>query len=118
MTREARQRRIRKLVERYQRLMALDHWMLTLRFESEPSGAACAADDEYLQATLVFDLDTLAEADDDATVRHELSHCLTWELLRCAEHLAGERPDALEMVRAASERCTTMIERMRIWQTH
>ena len=112
-----RQRRILRLVRRYQRLMGLDRWDVTVRFEVDKEDAAgCSADDEYLRAMLSFDLNGFPPEDDDTFVRHELLHCVVWEMLRVAEGLAGENEAAKEAVRAANERCVTMLERMPIWQ--
>ncbi len=119
---KARERRVLALVRFYQRWMGLGNWDLKVRFsdkgcgEKEEAGAACTASDEYLQATLYFDLDRIPAGEEPDFIRHELAHCLTWELLRVAEHLAGEDKNAQEMVRAASERCTTLVERMPIWR--
>lgn len=100
--------------------MGLAQWDIAVRFERsddmEPEAAACNADDEYLRATLYFDLEHSDPSDDQGNVIHELAHCLTWELLRVAEHLAGRDRNAKEMVRAASERCTTLIERIPLWR--
>ena len=115
-TMTARQQHILALVKRYQRLMGLADWHIDVVFCAEKEGAACSADDEYLQAIVHFDTTVLKPADDAEVVRHELAHCLTWELLRVAEHLAKGNEIALEMIRAASERCTTLVERMPVWR--
>lgn len=110
-----RQRRVLALVQRYQRLLGLERWQIHVMFEADEDGAACSADDEYLRADICFDLTKIDEANEAGTVRHELLHCLTWEMLRVAEHLAKRDRVALEMVRAASERTVTLLERMPIW---
>jgi len=115
MTTTRRQQRILRLVKKYQRLMGLNNWDITITFASDKMAAGCNADDEYLQALISFDLDKIAPADETSTVRHELAHCLNWELVRVAEHLAKRDKLAHEMIRAASERSTTLIERMPIW---
>lgn len=111
-----RERKVLRLVRQYQRLMGLHQWDITVQFAADKSVASCNADDEYMQAVLTFDLERLAPSDDAATVRHELLHCMTWELIRVAEHLARSDRMAKEMIRAASERCTTLLERMPVWR--
>lgn len=112
-----KQHRITSLVRRYQRLMGLSQWRIYIKFGRCREGAACVADDEYLRATLYFDLNEITDEDVELTVRHELLHCHTWELLRVAEHLASKDRNAKEMVRAANERIVTELERMPIWHT-
>lgn len=110
-----RQQRILRLVRYYQELTGLGQWQIEVMFGREKDGAACAADDEYLQAMLYFDLDNLNEADEERIVLHEILHCHTWELVRVSDLMAGRDKHAKEMVRAARERCTTLLERMPVW---
>jgi hypothetical protein len=95
--------------------MGLERWHIIVKFEPEKDEASCDADDEYLWATLTFDLSRIDPDYDEDYVRHELAHCLMWELGRVGEHLARKDRNALELVRAASERCTTLVERMPVW---
>ena len=111
-----RERAVLALVRRYRRAIGLTNWDIHVRFEPDPAGAACNADDEYLRATLTFDLTRIPAGEEAEFVRHELLHAVTWELLRVAEHLAQDDRVALESVRAASERCTTLLERMPVWR--
>lgn len=111
-------RRIEQLVRHYQALTGLERWDITVEFAPDKDEAACSADDEYMRATLTFDLGRIEPAYDEDYVRHEILHCHTWELLRVAEQLAKHDKVALEMVRAASERCTTLLERMPVWRSN
>lgn len=104
------------LVRKYWRAIGLTNWDISVQFAPDPDGAACSADDEYLRATLTFDLARIPAGEEAEFVRHELLHAVTWELLRVAEHLAGDDRIACESVRAANERCTTLLERMPVWR--
>lgn len=112
-----RQQKILALVHHYQVRMGLERWELHVAFAACRATAACSADDEYLYAELVFDLARMTDPAYDAdVVRHELLHCLTWELVRVGDLLAGKDKHARELVRAANERCTTLLERMPVWR--
>jgi len=96
--------------------MGLEHWDLRVLFGEERARAGCVADDEYLYAEITFDLKRIHPSEDEDIVRHEMAHCLTWELVRIGDLLAGKDKHAKELVRAANERCTTLIERMPVWR--
>ena len=111
----ARQRKLLRLVRRYQQLLGLERWDITVTFEPDKDLAGCAADDEYMRATLAFDLNQIPPEDDDATVRHEALHIVLWETVRVMDKLAGRDRVARELVRAARERCVTLLERAPLW---
>ena len=113
----SRVRKILRLVARYKRLLGLDLWTIEVKFTPDKRDkAGCSADDEYMSAELFFDLAEIAPEEDETYVRHEMLHIPTWELLRVADFLAGKDKTAQELVRAARERVTTLLERAPLWE--
>ena len=115
---------IRTHVAEYAEPLGLDRW--SIRLVAEPDAdpdarASCAADPDYREATIRFDLAKLETGDDlEETTVHELTHCLTWPIHAAAEHLANTvcnflpdlfreplRVQLQEYVREAAERSTT-----------
>jgi hypothetical protein len=113
MKAEERKEKILRLVRSWQRQLHLDRWIIIIDFDTEKEHvAACVAQDEYLTATLYFDLDEMDPALDEHFVVHELLHCHVNTLSTVAEKLAGKNEIKQEMVRRAEEHLTSTLERI------
>lgn len=116
----AAEKRFNKLVSAYGAMMGLDGWRINVQVyaidgpDVEKDGASCYAEPEYRTARLRFNTAHIPEEQEARFVRHELAHCLTWELASCAEALASTKAEA-EWVRSLHERLATAIETMPIW---
>jgi hypothetical protein len=112
-----RKRRVIQLAKRYRRLLGLERWDIAIVFDDRMEDRAnCAADPEYFEATVKFNLERIEDGDEECYVRHELLHCILWPLCHCADFLARENRVANEMVRLANERVTSCLERMPLWE--
>lgn len=76
--------------------------------------ACCEANPEYKEATLTFNLPRLLKTREDveATVIHELLHCLVWRIAAYAESLCDGEEKALAISSDHEESLTTRLEQL------
>lgn len=113
--------RVQKLVSYWQRRLHLTDWRIRVRvgeFEDEGRfGRTCAANvsrPEYLEADIYVDPERVVKAEEELRplTCHEVTHCLTAEIVGIADLWAGDDAGRKEYVRTVHERLVTRLERI------
>lgn len=129
---------LNKFSKKYHRLLELEDWEIHIRMDTVPKDedgkpeelglesacANCAAQPEYLSATITFFLDALIfkerKNDLEAYVRHEFWHIILWPIAEMGNALASsldpnEDASYAAVIGPSEESVTTRIERLKFW---
>lgn len=101
----------RRLLKKWQPLLGLQGWKITLNCRQIAHKGDCEARPEYKEAIIRLDTRKIPAEELEAYVVHELLHCHIWRLADVAEHLA-KTPTEARAVEDAEESLTTEIERL------
>lgn len=115
LTRSLKTIAIEEEIARLVPILHLEEWHFAVLFYNtrgevplpeEQCGAACKADPEYKQATLVFVLDEIPPDLLRETVLHELLHAPLWEATKLMDRYAGGDEEKQDRANEATERIT------------
>ena len=111
---KSRAGKVLRSLKKYERLLGLDRWWITVKWKNCDKTMETVAEPEYLQAEIAVDLTKLKEEDIDEYTRHELFHVLLWLYTSIAEIGKGGTEHAV--LRLIEERTVTEFEKMPLWE--